>query len=380
MGIGPENTSLMIYLRTKDRLYEAKAMELRDVIEDWLAYVPHTFPHYTRHTVQHSDEIILQISKILFRDGDPEQITLPLTAVEAYILIAAAYLHDAGMVTSDAEKIELLTTNEWREWVSGNGGGAKRWSEIQALRNGEEPANVVVRNYLADLETRFLLAEFIRRIHHLRAKKVIDQHHSTLARFAFDDPVLQRTIADICVAHGLRTYELEDHERFPDRRDIRGDAVSVRLMAILLRLGDLLDMTADRACPLILNAACPLPANSFAHWTQYQRVTHRLTAPDRIEITAECETQDEHRVLQDWCQWIVDEVHAASVLLSRSVRHNRYVLPLAEIEGPERTINIRPSATANYFPASWVFDWIRKRFFSVSFSTSMSVQKSLFES
>src|SRR5258705_1716889 len=259
------------------------------------------------------------------------------------------------MVASNREKIELLQTDEWKSWVSDSNGGAKRWNSIQELRDGNEPKDKWVRDFLADLETRFLIAEFIRRVHHLRARTVIEQHQAMLGRFAFDDPVLQRSIADVCIAHGLRTHELEDNERFPDRRDIRGDAVNVRLMAILLRLGDLLDMSADRACPLLLNAACPLPADSLAHWTQYQRITHRLTAPDRIEITAECQNQEEHRILQDWCQWIVNEVRGARTLLSRSRRHHTYELPVAEIEGTDKTIVIRPTRTANYFPSSWTF-------------------------
>ena len=345
----------MSYLKEKGVVYHAKVLELREVIENWLAYIPNTFPHYTRHTVRHSDEIVRQISKLLFKDDDPDQSVLPLTAVEAYLVIAAAYLHDAGMVVSDREKLELLQSEEWKIWVSGSNAGAKRWAEIQTLRHGNEPGDAVVRDFLADLETRFLVAEFVRRTHHLRARTVIEQHQAVLGRFAFDDLVLQRSIADLCVAHGLRTHELEDHERFPDRRDIRGDAVNMRLIAILLRLGDLLDMSADRACPLLLNAACPLPTDSLAHWTQYQRITHRLTAPDRIEITAECQNQSEHRVLQDWCQWIVDEVRAARTLLSRARRHQEYELPIAENEGNEKTITIRPSVKATYFPSSWTF-------------------------
>lgn len=356
MGTECQNTEIMVYLKTKGIVYHAKILELRDVIEGWLAYIPNTFPHYTRHTVRHSDEIVRQVSKLLFRDGDPEQPVLPLTPVEAYLLIAAAYLHDAGMVASDKEKLELLKTDEWKSWVSESNGGAKRWNAIQAMRTGNEPSDPSVRDFLADLETRFLLAEFVRRTHHLRARAVIEQHQPMLGRFAFDDLVLQRSIADVCVAHGFRTHELEDQARFPDRRDILGDAVNVKLMAILLRLGDLLDMSADRACPLLLNAACPLPADSLAHWTQYQRITHRLTAPDRIEITADCENQAEHRVLQDWCQWIVDEVRASRTLLSRSKRHHEYELPFAEIEGVDKSIVIQPSASAKYFPSSWTFE------------------------
>jgi hypothetical protein len=78
--MGPEDTALMVYLRAKGAVYYAKTLELRDVVENWLSYIPHAFPHYTRHTVRHSDEIVRQISKVLFKDDDPEQISLPLTA------------------------------------------------------------------------------------------------------------------------------------------------------------------------------------------------------------------------------------------------------------------------------------------------------------
>jgi molecular chaperone HtpG len=186
--------------------------------------------------------------------------------------------------------------------VTGDGGGARRWREIEQLRS-EAGIEVPVRHFLADLQTRFLIGEFIRARHHLRAADVITQHGDHLGGVSFNDPALQQTIADVCVAHGLRQHELEDRTKYPDRRDIRGEQVNVRLLAILLRLGDLLDMNSDRACPLLLNAACPLPADSLAHWTQYQRISHKMVAPDRIELRAECQNQEEHMFLQDWCQW-----------------------------------------------------------------------------
>ena len=165
-----------------------------------------------------------------------------------------------------------------------------------------------------------------------------------------------RTISDVCVAHGLDRSELEDPVRFPDRRDVRGDIVNVRFAAIVLRLGDLLDMRCDRACPLLLNAACPLPADSLAHWTQYQRITHRLTAPDRIEIRAECHTQDEHRFLQDWCKWLVDEVEHAGLMMARSARHGNWKPPAIGLSPSNRTIDIRPAGTATYQPLEWRFE------------------------
>ena len=70
------------------------------MIEGWLSYIPQTFPHYSRHTVQHSDEIVLQLSNLLFKDDIPDKPVVALSPAETYILIASAYLHAAGMIES----------------------------------------------------------------------------------------------------------------------------------------------------------------------------------------------------------------------------------------------------------------------------------------
>lgn len=344
-------TGLMRFLEEHEPVYYGRVLELAKDISGWLAYIPQTFPHYTRHTVEHSEEIIAQISKLLFADSDEP--VIDLSSSEAYILIASAYLHDAGMVASDSEKQQILSSDDWRVWVE-EGAGAERWREAEALRANND-IDTATRLFLADVQTRFLLAEFIRRSHHTRARDVIVGHQASLGSFAFDDPILLRTISDVCASHGLKHHELEDRDRFPDVRDIRDEPVNVRLTAILLRLGDLLDISSDRACPLLLNAASPLPADSFAHWSQYQRITHRVTSPDRIEITAECAAQSEHRLLQDWCQWIVDELKEARTLVAKAHRHAKWVPPQASLDGENPTINIRPKPDATYFFSDWTF-------------------------
>jgi len=46
-----------------------------------------------------------------------------------------------------------------------------RWREVKEFRDGNAPPDESLRNFLADLQTRFLIAEFIRRVHHLRPPK-----------------------------------------------------------------------------------------------------------------------------------------------------------------------------------------------------------------
>lgn len=349
-----QETALLKFLHKKSTAYYGKVEELHPAVADWLAYIPHTFPHYTRHTIQHSIEIIKQISDLLFEDKDPDKLVInSFSSTEAYILIAAAYLHDSGMVCSDKEKSEILMSDGWREWTNGEGGGARRWQEIQAFINGDKPVDNDLRHFLADIQIRFLLAEYVRKTHHWRSAQVINLHQGKLARFAFDDPLLLKAITNVCISHGMRRHELEDGERFPDRSSIRGDYVNQALLAVLLRIGDLLDMSHDRACPLLLNAASPLPADSLAHWTQYHCLTHRLTAPDKIEITASCQNHEEHRYLRDWCQWLVDEVDNAAVLASHWKRHHEWRAPIANMIGDHPTIKIQAAPEATYIPGDW---------------------------
>jgi len=355
MTVDVKHFALLKYLQPNNIFY-SKILELRKNVDEWLTYIPQSFPTYTRHTIKHSDEIVLQLSKLLFVDADSERPVVKLSFAEVYVLIVAAYLHDAGMVVSDKEKAEILTSDEWRRFVSDGNPGAKRWKAIQTFRSGSTPSDEVQRNFLADVQTRFLIAEFVRRIHHQRVSNVITQHEVALGIFSFGDPILRRTINDVCVAHGLDHYELLDNERFPERRDIQGETVNVRFLAILLRIGDLLDMSFDRACPMLLNAACPLPADSLAHWTKYQRITHRLTAHDKIELTAYCHDQNEHRYLEDWCQWLINEIRDAGNTMARASRHNDWRPPEISLGSDTSTIRIRPDQSASYIPSKWKFE------------------------
>lgn len=343
----PPASPLVEHLKQKNILLYGKLAELRGEVTRWLTYIPETFSHYTSHTIDHSDEIILQISKILFKNNNKRPRPL-LGAIETYILIASAYLHDAGMVTSEQEKLDILTSDEWSKWTT-EGSGSARWSQIQQLRekSGADP----VKNFAIDRATRLMIAEYIRRQHHQRAGSLIQSRSLELGRIDVGDPLLRNAIAEVCIAHGLDTRELEDNEKYPEACDILGERVNLRLLSTLLRIGDLLDLRHDRACPLLLQAACPLPADSHAHWSQYSAIKKRLTTPDRIEIKAECKTQDEHRVLHDWCTWLVKEM---GTLPSR-LPQTEWKPPYASMQRGA-TIEIKPAHDATYIPGKWAFE------------------------
>src|ERR1041385_7653623 len=138
-------------------------------------------------------------------------------------------------------------------WVESAEARQKQIAEIEELRKGSEPTSP--NNFMADVLTRRLIADFIRPNHHRRVTSVL----TDLKALLYNDERLVRAIEAVCVGHGLNSSELADADRYPFRSDIRGEAVNVRLLAVLLRLADLLDLSSDRACPLVMSAASPLP-------------------------------------------------------------------------------------------------------------------------
>jgi molecular chaperone HtpG len=355
-----ERSALFAWLSRRSHPLSAKALELRESAEAWLSYIPETFPHYTRHTVDHSDEIVRQLSSLLFFDANPDRLALPdLSTIEAYVLIASAYLHDMGMVASEKEKEEILSSPAWREWVSPESEAGGRLARIETFREAEAPSDSLLRSFLADRQLRYLIAEFVRRTHHERSGAMLRALQSQLGRFAFDDNRLASAISSICVGHGLNRHELEDGGRFPQETDLRGEKANLQLCAILLRLADLLDLRTDRACSLLLNAACPLPGESIAHWSQFQCIGHMSTAPDRIEIHARCANPDEHRVLRDWCKWIEDETIFARMVMPSARRHRGWIAPTARVgrsRDDRATIVVEPAPEARYKDVDWKFE------------------------
>jgi hypothetical protein len=348
-----EQSALFHFVSDRNARLQGAIIGLREQIGSWLSYTVTTFPHYTSHGVDHSDEIVMQLSRLLFTDTG-SLVIAHLSAVEAYVLMAAAFVHDAGMVVNDAEKRILIGSPHWTDWLEETN-RVDEWTSIQALRDAPTPVDPAVRHYLADLRTRYVLSEYFRARHHLRSQTLVQDLMPSIT-VDLGDPLLPETIGVICAGHGLRSADLDDPQRFPFRRDILDETVNVRLCAILLRLGDLLDMRTERACPLMLGAASPLPSDSYPHWSQYQRITNKSTTPYDIHIQAACDTSAEFALLQDWCNWIAEEVKNAPGLLAHSTRHEDWRPPNAKLDGPSATMQISTAPGATFIPCKWKFE------------------------
>ncbi len=225
----------------------------------------------------------------------------------------------------------------------------------QELTNRATATSAAPKLYLAGLEQRLLLADYFRRQHAARAASAINGALNVTADFLGGDPAVGKTVTAICVGHGLNRAELASDVSYPTRRDLLGEPVNVRLLTVLLRLGDLLDMRFDRACPLLSSLASPLPKSSEVHWSQYSCITSRITSPSLIAIRAECGNVDEYRLLRDWCSWLADEVRDAPKILAGGLRHADWQPPKATIGDAQDTIQVIRAKGSTYRTEDWRF-------------------------
>lgn len=346
-----ESTALFQSLEDRQDLY-AKILELRTRVGAYLQAVGTSFSHFTSHAIDHSDAIVRELSALLYEEQAKGRLTtVQLNCTEIYMLLVSVYLHDAGMVVSEKEKFDILSSADWAT-AKADPQVADDMKRFENQLPIDTPDQEIFVNAL---EQKLLFAAFFRKKHAERAHGAINGALRIQDDFLAGDPSATATVSAICVGHGLSRQELASATSYPTRRDHFGEPVDVRFLAVLLRIGDLLDMRYQRACPLMRSIASPLPASSEPHWSQYRRITSRMTSPERIEVRAECQTADEHRLLLDWCEWLVEELTHAPRLLASGTRHGGWKPPLATVGGPADTIEIRRAPNAKYRADTWKF-------------------------
>jgi molecular chaperone HtpG len=354
------NTQLYRWLNAKDYALAGRMLHIREELLKWMPYVAQLFPHYPSHAVDHSDRIIVQLSRLLFNNTKP---VVKFSTPEVYCLLCAAYLHDMGMVVSPGDTATILASDQWRKFVAPDGKGHELFQRYVELRERPIVETEELSAFLAGQALRYVIADFVRRDHHESGKNTLELHPPLRQLVDDGDSVAFETIADVGVAHGLQESDLADESRFPEERDVFGGKVNVRFLARLLRIGDLLDMSSKRADPTTARAIGPLPSDAVPHWQQYSAKKHENITPKIIEFTFECKDQDAHRVLRDWFGWLEAEVRAAGLEQLHAARHNNWKAPHCLVSSQasagtrgskhKATVIIQPAANAKYTFHDW---------------------------
>lgn len=354
-------------------LEDEKATKLWEVCKKIIdAVIPHNkliiaqMSNYDIHDETHSEKVLEIIEEIL-----GVKIT-ELTFYELVLIYMSAYLHDSAMAMSEweynvlraVEGTDQLHENTLVFYIGNDFKPVHRFSEALKIvkenkkkfinydtaknyifiQENEEKVLDFLAKLICDYEgfrngyienlrqfdqsfsdyynmSKMIRSEYIRKTHHIR---VVENISALERRFctALGDRCAQyftEDLAKICKCHGeelekLFTLELE-------RKDWMGGLSNIQFVAMLLRLGDVIHFSADRA-PLSLFAEKQITdETSFMHWkAKFQELTYEIYRENDnvcIKYMAYCKEPDIYYFIQDYLDWVDKEIDNYYILRNR---------------------------------------------------------------
>jgi molecular chaperone HtpG len=182
--------------------------------------------------------------------------------------------------------------------------------EYQNYRNGfaEQLRRVTSVNDFENLNT-FIRTDYIRATHHLRIETYVNNLQSTFGS-SFEQPAwgkrLAKDLALICRSHGEDISYLEN---FNTSAQYYGkESANLQLIAMLLRLGDVIHFSFDRA-PLELRTSRLFKSEfSFLQWALKNNGANYSIENGKISFRAYCETPEIYFKLHNYLDWIEIEI------------------------------------------------------------------------
>ncbi|WP_039918758.1 HD domain-containing protein [Cellvibrio mixtus] len=269
-----------------------------------LANIGTIFGHYSRHDESHSKQILINIERVL---GN-HRIDL-LSATDIWMLLECAYLHDIGMVIPIDLMRKDWSSKEFQEFFN-ESTTAKELRDIFGAISQEKPFDLASWPIDFYEKMKFIMSEYYRAKHPQRSDEIAKNplHEISLSspRTELLPKRIFNLIGRICYLHG---QPFEEVMKLPKVEvGIGNDDVHPRLIASLLRLGDLLDLDNNRFCPVMLSCAGNVPDSTLSHIEKHFSINSFYASPSNIEVEAVCETYAGYSETQKWFSYLKDEL------------------------------------------------------------------------
>lgn len=290
-----------------------------------LEWVLMSFPNYSRHDETHAQAVIHNIEMLLGED-----VIKSLSASDCFMILHVAYIHDIGMCITDAYRRKLISSKDFKAYLQGQikNPGMKKYAELLLARCKElqEWCEGTYENKMdiyLDIHhaISYLIAEYRRSEHGSESKKMlmewVDPESQMGSGFATSG-IPSRffyTIAECASVH--TSFEFDDVMKLSEEDGgYAHDYIHPRFIAVLLQLGDVLDMDNDRFLPLEKEIMGDVPNDSKIHFGKHKSVRKLYISPDKIEIDADCESTEELRLVRRELAGLEDILKHASLYWS----------------------------------------------------------------
>ena len=284
-----------------------------------LSRIPVIFEEYTLHDISHSENVIKNMWKFI-----PKKVKEKLNALEIYLLILSAYLHDVGMAVSKDEEDEILKSEDFLKFRD------KHEREVDLIENYKKEGNTRA----AEFYEKQIIMDYIREHHHERSYDYIMNNYNGEKGLKIDDENHARLIAKICRAHRLDVKDLEDKSEFDREYSLDGNFINLQFLAVCLRLGDTLDADKRRAPKFLKEFINPRNPTSKQEWEKHLSVPEVGITEEKIKINATCKSPRYQRGLLELVRKVENEREDIIRLLKDNppTISDKYYLNLKEVE------------------------------------------------
>ena len=263
------------------------------------------YPHFSMHDSSHAEAILSKIEMLL---GDRIN---TLSPTDTWLILNAAYAHDLGMIVKWEEIQKLWNCSEFQEylktlkssedtdlreaavWIEKDDCEGPIWL-LKAYRVVTLVNAAYFRNRHADMSRNY--------IDHITSEELnIDLGHSGLIQGR-----LLHLLGLICATHTKDAFDVLKLDL--ETNGFGSDYAHPRFVAMMLRLGDLLDIDNGRFNPTAELVNGWLPKTSVPHKKKHESTTHLLVKLEKIEFSSDCPDEDAYLETRNFVAWLETEV------------------------------------------------------------------------
>lgn len=266
------------------------------------------YPHFSNHNASHSQQILVNIERILGNDIEL------LTATDTWLILEAAYWHDVGMLV-DAQNAKAVHSNPDFNFMiqtiaNEKGHDLQKFCQAYVEQNWLSAIGTVDHPFDGIEQYRQLVAEWFRRGHDKRVGKIVEDPFKDLGitspRTELLPNRIYRYLGQICVSHGMNFDTFM--AALPYKQTGLGtEDCHPRFIGCLLRLGDLFDLDDNRFCPVMAKHVSNMPSVSKHHHDKHLSLREFQLDKRTVKLVAECPDEMSYVETQNWFGWIREE-------------------------------------------------------------------------
>jgi len=229
-----------------------------------LQYIKKEFPAYSDHGIQHSFRILSYLSHLI--DSNIQE---SMSDTEIFCLIMSALFHDTGM--------SLFT---------------------------------------------FERAAVLRDKHHEFSSKMLDDYFKDHLKLIQQRDRLKSAISFACYGHGLSLQDLYTDNRFSKSDRVGFDIVRYSFLAILLRIGDLMDLEEGRVNEFVLSSFRSIYSQeSLDHNIRHTSIQTYNYSSNELFIEVLAENVEQYKIWTTWFSYLTNDILLANTYLQKDSIH-----------------------------------------------------------